>query len=157
MKFFALVAAGIGAFLIEAGIIYAFASGEYVGAPLILVVGGGFLYLALYATRAVKRASVEVQAQGASDRAEPVAVEAQEEPHVGPTIWPLVLSVGAAVLAIGAVASRWALLVGAVVVVVAGTGWFVDIIRQWRHVPTPSTPPTPPGPATDMIDVPERR
>jgi hypothetical protein len=58
---------------------------------------------------------------------------ADAEPHVGPTIWPLVFAVSAIGLVLGAVAVRWALLPGAILFVLASVGWVLDVHRQWHH------------------------
>jgi hypothetical protein len=71
----------------------------------------------------------------ATDSATPPATEtaADAEPHVGPTIWPLVFAVSAIGLVLGAVAVRWALLPGAILFVLASVGWVLDVHRQWHH------------------------
>lgn len=143
MKVFLMHTAGIGTFLIEAGVIYGMVSGDFQTLPLILTVGAGFGYLCVYLVWATRR--VRPQVYGG----EPAAVEAEEEPHVTPTPWPLVFAVAALLLAVGAIASHWFLLAGAVIFLFAGVGWFIDIVRQWRHHPTQ---PVPPGPATDVVD-----
>jgi hypothetical protein len=45
----------------------------------------------------------------------------------------LVFAVSAIGLVIGAVAVRWALLPGAILFVLAGVGWVLDVHRQWHH------------------------
>jgi hypothetical protein len=71
----------------------------------------------------------------ATDSATPPAAEmaADAEPHVGPTIWPLVFAVSAMGLVVGAVAVRWALIPGAILFVLASVGWVLDVHRQWHH------------------------
>jgi len=71
----------------------------------------------------------------AAESATPRAAEtaADEEPHVGPTIWPLVFAVSTIGLVLGAVAVRWALLPGAILFVLASVGWVLDVHRQWHH------------------------
>lgn len=66
------------------------------------------------------------------------------EPHVGPTIWPLVFALSMVPMVVGAVGSRWVLVVGAIVFVGAGAGWLLDVQRQWQHHyshgPAPAVP-----------------
>ncbi len=68
-----------------------------------------------------------------TDDGPPTEMSADAEPHVGPTIWPLVFAVSAIGLVLGAVAVRWALLPGAILFVVASVGWVLDVHRQWHH------------------------
>src|SRR5262249_25756737 len=56
-----------------------------------------------------------------------------DEPHVGPTIWPLVYALSAIALVIGAVGNRWALVPGGVLFLAASIGWVRDVHRQWHH------------------------
>lgn len=143
MKPFVMHAAGIGGFLIEAGVIYGIVTHDFNGTPLILTAGFGFLYLSFYLVWATRTVRPQVY-EGA-----PAAVEAEEEPHVSSTPWPLVFSLAAVLLIVGAVSSQWFFLVGGIIFLMAGIGWFVDVIRQWKH---PPTHPVPPGPATDAVD-----
>jgi ribose/xylose/arabinose/galactoside ABC-type transport system permease subunit len=129
--------------LVEAGIIYGIVTHDVQGAPMILTVGACFLYLVIYLVWATRKVKPKVETD------HPAAVEAEEEPHVLPTPWPLVFSVAAVLLVVGAVASQWFLLAGGIVFAMAGIGWFVDVVRQWKH---PPTHPVPPGPATDVVD-----
>jgi hypothetical protein len=55
------------------------------------------------------------------------------EPHVGPTIWPFVFSLGAIALALGAVIGPWLPAIGGLVSAAAAVGWFIDVGRQWGH------------------------
>ena len=57
----------------------------------------------------------------------------EELMHVGPTIWPFVFSLAAAILVLGIVVQRWLLIVGSVVFVASAVGWFVDVRRQHAH------------------------
>ena len=61
------------------------------------------------------------------------AKEGSETVHVGPTIWPFVFSLAAAVLVLGIVVARWLLVAGSVVFVASALGWFVDVRRQNAH------------------------
>ena len=120
MSVYARVALGLAAFLFVAGAVYLVTAGEYVGAPLLIIAAACFTFLGLSARRTLRAAS-------RADDAE------QAEPHVGPTIWPFVLSLGAIGLALGAVVGPWLLSVGGVLAAVAAVGWFADVGRQWGH------------------------
>jgi hypothetical protein len=69
---------------------------------------------------------VAAQAAGAAPAGE-------DEPHVPPTIWPLVFAVSTIGIVLGSVGPRWVLAAGAVVLVVSLVGWSLDVRRQWRH------------------------
>ncbi len=56
--------------------------------------------------------------------------EEPEEPEVSGSIWPFVVSIAFVFVVIGAVGIRWVLVIGVIVLVVAGVGWFNDIQRQ---------------------------
>jgi hypothetical protein len=146
-----------GVFLIVAGVVYGVIAGDYEGLTLSLTVAGGALLFGGYASSALRRArttlgsATESSAPSGDDSATPAAGEtpappatqtrtppaaetaADAEPHVGPTIWPLVFAVSAIGLVLGAVAVRWALLAGAILFVLAGVGWVLDVHRQWHH------------------------
>jgi len=87
------------------------------------------------ATQTATPPATETATPPATETATPPAADtaADEEPHVGPTIWPLVFAVSAIGLVLGAVAVRWALLPGAILFVLASVGWVLDVHRQWHH------------------------
>ena len=120
---------GLGTFLIVMGIVYGLVTGEYEGATEMLTVAGGGLLIGVYLTRAVQRASAAVAAQAAG--AGPGAGDT--EPHVPPTIWPLVFALSMIGIVFGSVGPRWALVPGGVLLVAALVGWSLDVRRQWRH------------------------
>src|SRR5207248_9520663 len=97
---------------------------EYVGTLLLLIASACFAYVGTFVRRAVRAALVEPAGPGA---------HAVAEPHVGPTIWPFVLSLGGVALALGAIVTRWLLVVGGAPFAAAAVGWFVDVSRQWGH------------------------
>jgi hypothetical protein len=121
MSTYARIALGLAAFLFVAGAVYLVTAGEYIGAPLLLIAAACFTFLGLFARRVLR---VSSRAEAASEA---------EEPHIGPTIWPFVLSLGAIGLALGAVIGPWLLVLGGLLAAVAAGGWFVDVGRQWRH------------------------
>jgi hypothetical protein len=129
MKLFSRIFTGLGAFLIVMGIVYALVTREYEGGTEMLTVAGGGLLIGVYLARAVQRARVAVAAQAAG--AAPGA--ADTEPHVPPTIWPLVFALSTIGIVLGSVGPRWVLAAGAVVLVVSLVGWSLDVRRQWRH------------------------
>jgi len=129
MKLFSRIFMGLGAFLIVMGIVYGLVTKEYEGNVEMLTVAGGALLIGGYLVRAVQRARATVAAQAAG--AEPGA--ADTEPHVPPTIWPLVFALSMIGIVIGSVGPRWALAAGGVVLVASLVGWSLDVRRQWRH------------------------
>jgi hypothetical protein len=122
MTIFSRVALGLAVFLGAAGLVYATTSKELVGGLLLPLAAAGFAYIGLYVRRAVRVAARE-----------PGPTEPEEEPHVAPTIWPFVFSLAGVGLVLGAVVSRWVLVIGGVLFVAAGVGWFADVGRQWAH------------------------
>lgn len=128
MRLLSRITLSLGAFLIVAGAVYAFITYEWEGVTLIFTVAGGALLAGTYLGRAVQRAGAWLAAQpdGAGG-------DAGTEPHVAPTIWPLIFALSMIGLVIGAVESRWALAGGGVLLVVALAGWGLDVRRQWHH------------------------
>src|SRR5215475_11344330 len=122
MSLFSRIFTGLGAFLIVMGIVYALVTKEYEGGTEMLTVAGGALLIGVYLTRAVQRARAAVAAQAAG-----AAPPGDDEPHVPPTIWPLVFALSTIGIVLGSVGPRWVLAAGAVV------GWSLDVRRQWRH------------------------
>jgi len=125
MRLMSRIFVWLGVFLIVTGVAYGLHSGEYEGPTLILAAAGGALLIGGYLVQGVQRASAAAADQPSS--------AAGEEPHVGPTIWPLVFALSMIGLIVGAVGSRWVLVVGAALLVVAGAGWVLDVHRQWQH------------------------
>ena len=121
MSVWARIVLGLAAFLFVAGTVYWVTSKEYVGGPLLIISALCFTYLGLYVRRTMRRAAAESEG------------EEVPEPHVGPTIWPFVFSLGAIALALGAIIGPWLLAIGGVIAAVAAVGWFVDVGRQWGH------------------------
>ena len=121
MSLYSRIALGLALFLGTAGIVYGVTSSEYVGTVLFLVASAAFAYIGLFVRRTVRVAARETAA----------AERAEEEPHVTPTIWPFVFSLAGVGLVLGAVVSRWVLVIGGALFVAAGVGWFADISRQW--------------------------
>lgn len=114
----------LGVFLVVAGIAYGIHSKDYQGLTLILTTAGGAFVFGGYLAQALQRATAIESTAGSSTH--------DGEPHVGPTIWPLVFALSMVPLVVGALGSRWVLVVGGVVFVVAGIGWLLDVQRQWR-------------------------
>jgi hypothetical protein len=129
MTLFSRIFMGLGAFLIGMGIIYGLLAREYEGLTEMLTVAGGALVIGGYLARVVQRARAAVAAQAAG--AGPGA--ADSEPHVPPTIWPLVFAVSMIGVVLGSVGPRWILVAGAVVLVASLVGWSLDVRQQWRH------------------------
>jgi hypothetical protein len=125
---FANLFMGLGAFLITAAVIYGIHAGDYEGLTLSVVVAGGALFFGGFLASAVHRARAEVGTQAAAPRP-----AGEEEPHVGPTIWPLVFAIASIGLVIGAISSRWWLVPGGLLFLAASIGWVLDVHRQWHH------------------------
>lgn len=128
MSLFSRITLGLGGFLIVAGLVYALISHEWQGVTLMFTVAGGALLVGTYLGQAVQRARAWLAAQPAG-----ATGDAGTEPHVAPTIWPLVFALSMIGLVIGAVESRWALAGGGILLVVALAGWSLDVRRQWGH------------------------
>lgn len=125
MRLLGRIFLALGVFLVVAGVAYGLHSYEWEGFTLILTTAGGALLFGGYLAQALQRA----KAASATDS---VYVE-EGEPHVGPTIWPLVFALSMVPMVVGALGSAWVLAVGAVVFLVAGVGWLLDVHRQWQH------------------------
>jgi Cytochrome c oxidase subunit IV len=125
MTLFSRIGLGLGAFLIVTGVVYGLVAYEWEGFTLMLTAAGGALLVGVYLTRAVQRARAAIAAGEAGAR--------DTEPHVAPTIWPLIFALSMIGLVIGAVESRWALVGGGVVLIAALVGWSLDVRRQWHH------------------------
>jgi hypothetical protein len=119
--------------------VYGVTAYEWRGFVLLLVAGGGFAYLGLYARRAVKaadRAALEAgSAPGALPPAGPEGLAAPPSAsppveEVRPTIWPLVFSLAGAGIVAGILANHWLLLLGGVLAVAAAAGWFLEVLAQ---------------------------
>jgi hypothetical protein len=137
MKRMGILFAALGVFLIVDAIAYVIHSGDYDGVTLILATAGGALLVGSYLLQGLHRARAALveHPEGVFD----------DEPHVEPTIWPLVFALSMIGLVVGAVTSPWVLLVGGVVLVVALVGWALDIRRQWQHHAAHHGPPLPQG------------
>jgi hypothetical protein len=118
---YARIALGLALFLVAAGLVYGITSKEYIGASLLLIAAAGFAFMGLVIRRAM-RASAAGEHEGE-----------EVEPHVGPTIWPFVLSLAAVVVGMGTIITPWLIVVGAAILAVAAVGWFADVGRQWEH------------------------
>lgn len=129
MSLFSRIIVGFGAFLIVTGVIYGVVTYEWEGTTLMLIVAGGALLVGSYLISAVQRARAVVSAHPG----EAAPGGADTEPHVGPTIWPLVFAISTIGLVVGAVGPRWALVGGGVLFIAAGVGWILDVRQQWRH------------------------
>jgi hypothetical protein len=142
MTLFARIGMILGTFLVAAGLIYyaivalTGPQEEWEGFALMVTVAGGALLVGTYLTRAVQRARAQLAAQPAG------AGAGGTEPHVAPTIWPLIFALSMIGLIFGAVESRWALVGGGVLLVAALAGWSLDVRRQWRHHDHAASPGT---------------
>jgi len=105
----------LAGFLLIAGAVYGVTSKEYAGAPLLLVAGATFCYLALVGRSEARKA-----------QAEP---EHEEEATVAPTIWPLVFSVAGVTIAVGFIVNVWILAIGVAAFAVSAAGWLREIAR----------------------------
>jgi hypothetical protein len=132
VRLYARIALLLGGFLLLAGLVYGLTGHEWRGLVLLLIAGGGFAYVGLYARRAVRaadRAALDAGAEPRSSEAQAAAATPQME-EVRPTIWPLVFSLAGAGIIAGVLASRWVLIVGGALAVVAAGGWFFEVLAQ---------------------------
>jgi hypothetical protein len=127
VKVTSVVVFRLAAFLGAAGLVYLFTAYEWSGGLLILLAAVAFTYLGVILRAASKEAGPTAPG------GEPEAEAGEDTIHVGPTIWPFVFSLAAAVLVLGIVVQRWLLIAGSVVFVASAIGWFVDVRRQHAH------------------------
>jgi hypothetical protein len=113
----------LAGFLLIAGAVYGITAHEYAGAPLLLVGGATFTYLALVGRSVVRR----------SDPGAAASPSAEEEAQVPSTIWPFAFSIAGVIIALGAVVSVWILAVGVLVFAVSAGGWLREIARGHAH------------------------
>lgn len=107
----------LAGFLAVAGGVYGVTSHEPAGTTLLLVAALTFCFLGIV-SRLVANAS-----EGTEGAAE-------EEVHVGPTIWPFGFAIAGVILAIGFIVSPWILALGAVAFAVSAAGWLRDVTRS---------------------------
>ena len=129
MRVTSLVVFRLAAFLAAAGLVYVVTSHEPAGGSMMLIAAATFVYLGVVLRAAVREGGTAVREDDAGAEEEGSA----ETIHVGPTIWPFVFSLAAAVLVLGIVVERWLLVAGSVVFVASAIGWFVDVRRQHRQ------------------------
>lgn len=118
-----------GAFAVDA-IVYWITQNNAQGLSLLAMTAAGFAYLGIYAALSLRKAGREAAAEAGEE----------QEPHIGPTIWPAVFALSAVGLTLGVLVAPWLLIVGGVIFVAAAVGWATDTRRQWRtdeHHPAP--------------------
>jgi hypothetical protein len=108
----------ISGFQVIAGALYWVTGREYLGAVLILAAAGAAGYIGIYLRRVVRAAD------------QTAAGSAVEVPHIGPTIWPLVLALAPAGVVAGLLAAQWLLVPALAVFALAAVGWLLDIRHQ---------------------------
>jgi len=121
MRTFARLGLILGVLFVIDSVVYLALQKDKQGFVLILFVGVGFAYLGLYALLSVRRA-----------RRSTTAEEGLGEPHVGPTIWPLVFAVSAVVMTIGILVTPVILVIGGILFVAAAVGWISAARKQWH-------------------------
>jgi hypothetical protein len=126
MSLLAKIFGALGVFVVIDFAVYWWHSYENEGALLLLAVALGALLVGGYLYRDVRRSRTAAREPGAGELED-------EEPHVGPTIWPVLMAVAMVGLVVGALGATWALVEGAVLLVVALVGWALDVRRQWQH------------------------
>ena len=125
MSVYARLSLRLALFLVVVGIVYGVTSHEFVGTPLLLIAAGGSAFIGWFIRRALR----DADADG------PIGEEAgTAEPHVGPTIWPFMFSLAALGFVLGAIVSRWLLVLGAVLFGAASVGWLLDVRHQWASL-----------------------
>ena len=85
MRVFGRIGLLFGLFFLITGIVYAFSNKEFEGTPLLFMTAGGFILIAMLTLLSFRRASRDERPREGDPG----------EPHVGPTIWPLVLALSA--------------------------------------------------------------
>src|SRR2546426_10765370 len=98
MRVTSLVVFRLAAFLGAAGLVYVVTSHEPAGGSMMLIAAATFTYLGV-----VLRAAVRDGGPAARDDDAGTEEGSGETIHVGPTIWPFVFSLAAAVLVLGSV------------------------------------------------------
>lgn len=139
MKVTAKVAFRLAAYLGIAGLTYLLTAYEWAGGLLVLLAAVAFAYVGVVLRGAAREAGPSAPAGGED-------IIAADEAHVGPTIWPFVFSLAAALLVLGIVVQRWLLVAGAAVFVASALGWFADVRRQHAHAPSGKLGKEPPTP-----------
>ncbi|MGH3444131.1 MAG: aa3-type cytochrome oxidase subunit IV, partial [Nocardioidaceae bacterium] len=107
------------------GIVYGVFSGDYDGLTLIVIAAGGALLVGSFLVQGVQRAEASL-----AEHPEGVA---EEEPHVEPTIWPLVFALSTIGLVVGALTAPWVVGIGGLLLIASLVGWSRDVRRQWLH------------------------
>jgi FtsH-binding integral membrane protein len=125
MKVAMRIAFGLGVFIAVASSVYYVSSEEWRGSVMLLVLALSSLYLGLVFRGALRRASVPATKEAMAD-------EEISEAHVGPTIWPFVISLAALLVVVATVVAAWVMIPGLILLLAAGIGWIVDIRRQWH-------------------------
>jgi predicted membrane channel-forming protein YqfA (hemolysin III family) len=128
VKAFARIGFFLGLFFVIDAPVYLLTQHEHEGFTLIAMTAVGFAYLGLYAALSMRKAKRQVAREAAG-----VGAEEIEEPHIAPTIWPVVFALSAVGFTAGVLAAHWLLIVGGVLFVAAAVGWAADARRQWRH------------------------
>jgi len=123
MSTFSRIGLILGVLFIIDSVVYLALQSDEQGFALILFTGIGFAYLGCYSLLAVRKA-----------RRQAAAEEGPGEPHIGPTIWPLVFAVSAVVMVVGILVTPVILVIGGILFVVAAVGWISAARKQWRHV-----------------------
>jgi hypothetical protein len=126
VKITARVALGLSAFLLAAGLVYAFTSFERQGTVQLLVTTAAFGYVGFILWGAARKAEQVPADETPSALHEQ---EAEEEP-VPPTIWPFGFSLAAIGIVLGVVVAHWLLIVGGVLFAVSVLGWMREVRRQ---------------------------
>jgi hypothetical protein len=123
VKVTSVVGFALAAFLLAAGGIFYFTSHEATGGLLLTIAAVGSAYVGLVARSAARRAE-------GGEPAEPVDEQGEAEETINPTIWPLVISLAALGIVLGVVLAKWLLILGILLFLLSGVGWFNDIRRQ---------------------------
>ncbi len=135
MRLFSRLFLALSAFLLVSLIIYFWHAREYEGVVLSITVALGALLIGGWGSSVVRRSAQEAAQPAAEPDVPPRPAQMDEvdEPHVGPTIWPLVFAISAVGIVVGLVGNRWVLVAGGALFVAAAIGWVVDVHHQWHH------------------------
>ena len=117
MRTFSRICMALGTFLLVAGIVYGLTSHEPAGTAALLVAAVTFWFLGVVARRVALGETAETE-------------HADEEIHIGPTIWPFGFAISAVIIGLGLVVSPWLLIPGGIGFALCAAGWLRDVRRS---------------------------
>jgi hypothetical protein len=119
MRSLARILLGLGVFLLIAGGVYSFTAHEPSGSVHLIITALTSFFLA-FVLNMIGHADDEDTAD--------------DEVHVGPTIWPFGFAVSGVLLALGVIVTPWIFILGGAMFAVSAVGWFRAAARSHEHV-----------------------